>query len=132
MVLRAKVIINLHVYDTGVLEELRIVPVLATGCVVVSEKGVDTVTNKVYEDHVIFVDKPEQLFEACTRALVTKPSTSWIKTRSMESLMPWDVIEQDWHLSRNSSELICKPVVVKKEPVVTKKEPVVTKKEPAS
>ena len=56
MIARAKIVLNVHYYESKVLEVVRLSYLLANRCFVVSEKGSDPDTEKYYRDGVAFAD----------------------------------------------------------------------------
>ncbi|MHB1952387.1 MAG: glycosyltransferase [Sulfobacillus sp.] len=68
LVARAKIVLNLHFDDQGILECTRIVPAMCCQAVVVSERSSDPVLDHRHRDSVIFAE-PELLGRTCRELL---------------------------------------------------------------
>jgi len=68
LIARAKVVLNVHYYESKVLEVIRLSYLLANRCFVVSEKGADPDLETAYQDGVAFADY-DTLPETCVRYL---------------------------------------------------------------
>lgn len=61
MVRENQCFINIHYFPKTVLEVFRVVPLLANGCTVFSERSDDHELDALYEPYITFYDKPEDL-----------------------------------------------------------------------
>jgi hypothetical protein len=59
----AKIVLNLHYYDMARLEYVRIGPLLANGCFVISEPGCDCEDNARFEGGVVFIRSAKELYD---------------------------------------------------------------------
>jgi hypothetical protein len=68
LIARAKIVLNLHLYDAKVFEIVRVSYLLANRCFVVSERGSDPAGEAPFADGVAFADYP-RLTETCLKFL---------------------------------------------------------------
>jgi spore maturation protein CgeB len=65
----AKIVLNLHHYaEPSVLEQSRIVPLIANGCFVISEPSNDSKIDALFANMVVFA-KPRELAATCRKYL---------------------------------------------------------------
>jgi tetratricopeptide (TPR) repeat protein len=69
LIAKSKIILNVHFYESKILEVVRISHLLANGCFVVSEKGGDPDTNREFEGAVVLEDY-DAIVDSCVRYLV--------------------------------------------------------------
>lgn len=62
LIRRSKIVINIHHYDCGRLELVRLAPLMANGCFVLSEPGSNLDENKLYEKNIVYVYSKEDLY----------------------------------------------------------------------
>jgi hypothetical protein len=70
---RANIVLNMHFYDSKVLEVVRILYLLANRAFVVSERGADPLEAQRFEGGLAFCDY-DQLVETCMRYLGDQPA----------------------------------------------------------
>ncbi|HEX3698876.1 MAG TPA: hypothetical protein VH374_26130 [Polyangia bacterium] len=68
LIARAKIVLNLHLYDAKVFEIVRVSYLLANTCFVVSERGSDPAGEAPFADGLAFADYP-RLGETCLKFL---------------------------------------------------------------
>jgi hypothetical protein len=68
LIARSKIVLNMHMYEAKVFEIVRVSYLLANGCFVVSERGLDVAGERPYEDGIAFAEYRE-LVNACLRYL---------------------------------------------------------------
>jgi hypothetical protein len=106
LVAQAKVVLNLHYGYTALLEEARLIPLLAAGKVVVSETVTDPRYVSLYQGFVDFAQDTNHLITLC-RAWLQKSASErqahgemvrkWVTTqRQAQQLFPWGQIEEEY------------------------------------
>ena len=105
LVAQAKVVLNLHYGGKALLEEARIVPLLASGKVVISESVRDASYMSLYADYVCFANDFAQLLALCRQWCACPPREraargalvrNWVRTsRNVLALTPWVSIERE-------------------------------------
>lgn len=102
-VAQSKIVLNLHYGHEAILEEPRIIPLLAAGKVVISEKVDDKRYMELYKDYVIFVDDTVELIAQCHKWLAVSSVdrmhwgqrvSKWVMTqRNAIDMWPWQLVE---------------------------------------
>lgn len=106
LVAQAKIVLNLHYGYTALLEEARIIPLLAAGKVVISETVTDSRYVSLYQDHVSFAHDSDHLISLCREWLQRSPSErrergctvrEWVmRERRASQLFPWGQIVEEY------------------------------------
>lgn len=106
LVSAAAVVLNLHYGVEALLEEARLLPLLAMGKLVISEPVTDTRYMRLYQDHVIFLRAGESLVDCCRHWLRDdmapererrgRTAREWVRThRVMSKLFPWERVTRE-------------------------------------
>lgn len=106
LVRAATIVLNLHYGTEALLEEARLLPLLAMGKLVISEPVTDVRYMRLYQDYVVFLREGESLADCCRHWLREDMATErerrgrtaqeWVRrTRVMSTLFPWDDVERD-------------------------------------
>jgi hypothetical protein len=106
LVAQAKVVLNLHYGHAALLEEARIVPLLAAGKVVVSESVSDQRYTSLYQPYVSFARDTDHLLSLCSEWLGRSASErrawglrvqQWVRQqRSAYHLFPWQQVLEEY------------------------------------
>jgi hypothetical protein len=83
LIARAKIVLNVHMYDAKVFEIVRVSYLLANGCFVISERGADLDGERPFEDGIAFADYGD-LASACLRFLADRPARDATARRGFE------------------------------------------------
>jgi len=83
LIARAKIVLNVHMYEAKVFEVVRVSYLLANRCFVVSERGLDIAGERPYEEGIAFVEYHE-LVNACLGYLADDRSRDRTATRGFE------------------------------------------------
>ena len=106
LVAQSKIVLNLHYGYTALLEEARIIPLLAAGKVVISETVLDQRYVSLYEPYVMFARDTDHLISLCQEWLGKPPSErqvygqrarEWVTTyRRAAQLFPWQQVIENY------------------------------------
>ena len=80
---RSKIILNVHFYDSKILEVVLIFHLLANRCFVVSERGGDPDVEKQYEGAVVFAEY-DSIVDSCVRYLADSAQRFRIAEKGLE------------------------------------------------
>ena len=83
LIARAKVVLNVHMYDAKVFEIVRVSYLLANRCFVVSERGADLDGERPFEDGIAFAAY-DDLAAACLRFLADQKARDTTARRGFE------------------------------------------------
>jgi hypothetical protein len=92
---QSRIVLNLHWYiDQAVLQQTRIVPLLAKGVLVVSERSADVDIDAAFAPFVVFCDSPEAIVDSCV-ARITDVKGSVAHRQEV-----WDSFPHAWSGAR--------------------------------
>ena len=83
LIARAKIVLNVHMYEAKVFEVVRVSYLLANRCFVVSERGLDLAGERPFEEGIAFVEYRE-LINTCLRYLTDDGSRDRTARRGFE------------------------------------------------
>jgi len=83
LIARAKIVLNVHMYEAKVFEVVRVSYLLANRCFVVSERGLDLAGERPYEEGIAFVEYHE-LVNACLQYLADERARDRTARRGFE------------------------------------------------
>src|SRR6185369_9502980 len=83
LIARAKIVLNVHMYDAKVFEIVRVSYLLSNRCFVVSERGADRDGERPFEDGIAFADYGD-LAGACLRYLTDRAAREATALRGFE------------------------------------------------
>jgi len=83
LIARAKIVLNVHMYEAKVFEVVRVSYLLANRCFVVSERGLDVAGERPFEDGIAFAEYHE-LVNACLRYLQDEQARARKAARGFE------------------------------------------------
>jgi hypothetical protein len=83
LIARAKIVLNVHMYEAKVFEVVRVSYLLANRCFVVSERGLDVAGERPYEEGIAFVEYRE-LVNTCLLYLADERARDRTASRGFE------------------------------------------------
>jgi hypothetical protein len=83
LIARAKIVLNMHMYEAKVFEVVRVSYLLANRCFVVSERGLDVAGERPFEEGIAFAEYHE-LVDACQRYLADEKARTRTASRGFE------------------------------------------------
>jgi len=90
LIARAKIVLNVHMYEAKVFEVVRVSYLLANRCFVVSERGLDVTGERPFEEGIAFVEYHE-LVNACLQYLADERGRAQYVGNRLVQLRPQGV-----------------------------------------